>query len=508
MVFESRIGEELEWRGLRADEAREECEWRSEMVETRIVAEYNYPPARLGLWGTWAFVPLWGLLAPFYLSILVFSCVLDPRILSSGAVESGGTLGLIGSALATLMLLFAGVALISFWSDNRMFLTRDGLRISAPMRLLSGFPREIAWRDIKSIRVVEGADNRRRGTLIVETDLRQLMIDLTGFGENDLERLVLSINLWAVASSKSESFQLCCDTFERKIGTGSGDGFTKMWEDELQHRFSATSFVPLEPGSLLKNGELSIIRQLSFGGLSAVYLCQARKRELFVLKELVVPCEGKSEVQEKARELFNREARMLVALDHPGIVKVFDSFVENGRNYLLLEYLAGSNLRDLVIERGPRREAEVLRWALSLCDVLDYFSYRKPPLVHRDLTPDNIVLTDDRRVVLIDFGAANDFIGKSTGTLVGKQCYMAPEQFRGKSVPASDIYSLGCTMFYLLTGAEPEPLTVSSPIALKSDVNPAVDAIVQKCTTMELSGRFVSATQLRNDLQNALRQYL
>jgi tRNA A-37 threonylcarbamoyl transferase component Bud32 len=475
------------------------------MVETQIVAEYNYPPARLGLWGTWAFAPVWGLFAPVYIAILLFSCMLDPRILTAGVSELGGPVGVLGSLFAMLLLLFVGLVLVTFWSDNKLYLTRDGLRISAPMRLLSGFPRDVGWRDIKSIRVTNTAGNDR-GTLIVETDLRQLLVDLRGLSEKDFERLVLSINLWATSSSKSESFQLCSDTFERTIG--SGDGLTKMWEDELQKRFSATSFVPLEPESELMNGELRIVRQLSFGGLSAVYLCQARKRELFVLKELVVPADANSALQEKARELFDREARMLVALDHPGIVRVFDHFVENGRNYLLLEYLPGSNLRDLVMEQGPQREPDVLRWALSLCEVLHYLSHRQPPLVHRDLTPDNIVMTLDRSVVLIDFGASNDFIGKSTGTLVGKQCYMAPEQFRGKAVPASDIYSLGCTMFYLLTGEEPEPLTVLSPMNLKADVRLAVDAIVQKCTAMELSQRYASAAELRGELENALREYL
>src|SRR5262249_22800632 len=163
----------------------------------------------------------------------------------------------------------------------------------------------------------------------------------------------------------------------------------------------------------------------------------------------------------KAHELFNREAQLLSKLNHPQIVKVLDHFVENGRSYQLLEYLNGQDLRQHVRQNGVRREDEVLAWGIQMAEILKYLHEQDPPIVHRDVTPDNFVLRQDGSIVLIDFGAANEFVGNATGTLVGKQAFISPEQFRGKSVTASDIYALGGTLHFLLTGEDPEALSTS-----------------------------------------------
>src|SRR5208282_5715590 len=119
-----------------------------------------------------------------------------------------------------------------------------------------------------------------------------------------------------------------------------------------------------------------------------------------------------------------------------------------------------------------------------------------PPIIHRDLTPDNLVMRDDGNIVLIDFGAANEFISKGTGTFVGKQSFIAPEQFRGKAVLQSDIYAFGCTLFYLLTGQEPEALDCSSPRRLDDKISLELDEAVQCCTQLEADDRYQSAAQL------------
>lgn len=474
------------------------------MSETEIVAEYKYLPAKIGFWTMIALVPGWGIFAPFFVAIVAFMMVIDPKIILNSSTF-GGPVGLLGAVIGMVLLTLAGVLLTVFWADNKIRITRDGVRIPGPLHLLSGFPRDSTWQDVKLINVTRSrADSPAK--LFIDLGKKKLGINLKSLKSNDVERLALSIELWAPPKSKSDSFQTFLETFGRQ-SAGALPTFTQMWEEELQQRFSATSFVPLEPDASLRGGELRVLRQLSFGGLSAIYLCQAKKRDLYVLKELVIPGDAKDEVKEKALELFNREAEMLMKLKHPAIVKVYDHFVEQGRHYMLLEYLQGANLRQTVIENGPQNEAEVLRWSLGIAELLHYFEKLDPPLIHRDLTPDNIVLKPDRTLVLIDFGAANDFIGKSTGTLVGKQCYMAPEQFRGKAVPASDIYSLGGTMFFLLTAEDPEPLSSLSPKELRSSLQPATDAIVRKCTSMEASQRFTSAGDLIEALNDALKEF-
>jgi serine/threonine-protein kinase len=98
---------------------------------------------------------------------------------------------------------------------------------------------------------------------------------------------------------------------------------------------------------------------------------------------------------------------------------------------------------------------------------------------------------------MIDFGAANEFVGKATGTLVGKQSFIAPEQFRGKATTQSDLYALGCTLHFLLTGAEPVPLSVSHPRTINPAVSPRMDALVASLTAMNVEDRVSSATQLK-----------
>jgi serine/threonine-protein kinase len=163
--------------------------------------------------------------------------------------------------------------------------------------------------------------------------------------------------------------------------------------------------------------------------------------------------------QQKLLQQFDREAAILTRLAHPQIVKVRDHFVEKGRSYMVMEHIAGQNLRKLVLQHGFCDEPFAVEIGIQLAEVLAYLHGQSPAVVHRDVTPDNIIWNGStRRLHLVDFGAANIFVGKGTGTLIGKRSYMAPEQFRGKAEPASDVYALGASMYFLLTGRDPLPL--------------------------------------------------
>ncbi len=112
------------------------------------------------------------------------------------------------------------------------------------------------------------------------------------------------------------------------------------------------------------------------------------------------------------------------------------------------------------------------------------------------------MLTPDGRLFMIYFGAANEFVGAATGTIVGKQLYISPEQFRGKAVPASDVYALGATMHYLLTGEEPEALCAANPKSVRDEVSIATSELVSQCMQQDLTDRIQTA----RDLLNALAQ--
>jgi serine/threonine-protein kinase len=188
-------------------------------------------------------------------------------------------------------------------------------------------------------------------------------------------------------------------------------------------------------------------------------------------------------------------------LNHERIASVFDYFVENNHNYIALEYVDGKDLRKYISEKGPQNELTVLRWAIEISEILSYLHSLEPPVVHRDLTPDNLLLEADGSITLIDFGAANEFIGVATGTVVGKQSYISPEQFRGKATPASDYYSLGASLSYLLTGKDPEALSVCRLSEICPHISSDIESLIIDLTSLSESDRLQSATELRKRCQ-------
>lgn len=166
----------------------------------------------------------------------------------------------------------------------------------------------------------------------------------------------------------------------------------------------------------------------------------------------------------KQLELFEREAQVLSQLDHPGIPNYIDYFqtdTEQNRCFYIVQELApGRSLADLVQEGWRASEAEVRQLGVKVLNILKYLHDLTPPIIHRDIKPQNIIRSDDGQIYLVDFGAVqnvyqNTMVGS---TVVGTYGYMAPEHFQGKAVPATDLYSLGATLLFLLTHCAPADL--------------------------------------------------
>lgn len=274
--------------------------------------------------------------------------------------------------------------------------------------------------------------------------------------------------------------------------------FTTMWDEEFSTRYSPTLFVPLEAGHALRGGAITVNELVACGGSAAIYSAKYSDGRQIIVKEAVIPKNSSEQLKSKAIEMFNREALFLTKLNHSNIAKVFDHFVENDHHYEVLEFIDGLDLRRFVKERGPQPEDFVLNWAEQICEILVYLHSQEPPVIHRDLTPDNLVLRVDGQLVLIDFGAANAFVGTATGTMVGKQAYMPIEQLRGKSVPQSDIFSLGGTMYFLLTGKDPRPLEVAQ---VTGDGPTSLNPLLASCTALELENRCASSKELLADIK-------
>lgn len=353
----------------------------------------------------------------------------------------------------------------------------------------------------------KGKDNRK--IFVYFKSGGHAYIDLKRMSRKGAELLFIALESHCMNCSRSPQVRFEGDDGrflekKRQVREESPKSFTELWEQEMQDHFSATTFVPLKKGKLLRGGRIRILMQIAAGGLSAIYLAETPEKELRVIKEATLPPTLEQSSREKAKELFAREATILQRLNHPKIAKVLDYFIEDGRDYLVLEFVPGHTIRQLVRQNGPMKEEEALAYAMQVADVLEYLHCRTPPVLHRDITPDNLVVREDGQVVVIDFGAANEILGTATGTLIGKQAYIAPEQFRGKSDVRSDIYALGGSIHFMLTGKDPEALLTSYPRSVKTDVSPGVDILVAECTELELEKRVASAGVLYDKIEHVL----
>jgi len=307
---------------------------------------------------------------------------------------------------------------------------------------------------------------------------------------DDLNKLLIASRTLAPTDEREKEDLANPEQSENQISRMPLDitTFTSLWESELTMRFRATTYVPLVPGRTLSTG-IVVEKALSYGGSSAIYLARRKHGAPVVLKEFVVADSLSEQARSKALDMFKKEALLLSKLEHKDIAKIYDHFLEDGRHYMTLEYIQGEDLRRLVARRGPISERKVSQWMRQILKVLLYLEKQTPPLVHRDLTPENIVLRPKGSLALIDFGAANEFIGTATGTVVGKQGYISPEQFRGKAELRSDIYSLGCTAHFLLTAKEPEALMQSSPKNFNKQVTDNMNDLIMQMTCQKVEER-------------------
>ncbi len=205
----------------------------------------------------------------------------------------------------------------------------------------------------------------------------------------------------------------------------------------------------------LRSGRYAVTKTLGGGGqgetLEAV---DKRDGRLVAVKRFRI----KGAESWKDVELAEREARVLSSLDHPSLPRYIEHFEESGALYLVMEKIEGETLRELSRRQGSDQQ-QVIRLLNDVADVLDYLHRRTPPLIHRDIKPSNIIRRPDGAFALVDFGSVRDCLKPEGGsTVVGTFGYMAPEQFQGRALPASDIYGLGATALALLTGMDPEKL--------------------------------------------------
>lgn len=269
----------------------------------------------------------------------------------------------------------------------------------------------------------------------------------------------------------------------------------------------------LSPGTELAN-RYRMIRLIAQGGMSNIYLCyDMKENRQMVVKEMSAQY-GDPQEQALAEKHFNQEADLLRSLRHRNLPKATDKFSQGGKFYFVMEFVEGEDLAKILASSpGPIPEEKVARWAHQIATVLYFLHCHKDPqtqksepIIFRDIKPSNIMLCKDT-VKLIDFGIARHFNPYKKGDTmrIGSPGYAPPEQYSGQTDPRSDIYSLGVTMYHLLTKKDPSATQTPFRLPPIKTINPGVSSkmayIIDKATQLDPANRYSTALEMKKDLE-------
>jgi serine/threonine protein kinase len=249
--------------------------------------------------------------------------------------------------------------------------------------------------------------------------------------------------------------------------------------------------LPLKEGEVLR-GRYKIRERIGSGGMGNIYLADDLRLEgrRCALKEVEHDRTLGEKILKEAREQFLREATVLARLDHPNLPKVSDFFSVSLKDYLVMDFVAGSDLRSLMLNAKQNnqflKEVDVLNWANQICDALNYLHTQEPPLVHRDIKPSNLKLTPEGLIKLVDFGLVKVLApDEVTITVIqgqGTALYTPLEQYGGADSHTdirSDVFAFGATLYHLLTNQSPaearerflNPNSLTSPRKINPEIS-------------------------------------
>ncbi len=262
-------------------------------------------------------------------------------------------------------------------------------------------------------------------------------------------------------------------------------GYDAILNNETQHPYD--------------NRHYRLTRIIKHGGQGSVYEGIDQHGRRYAIKEMLDSFTRTEELDE-AIERFNAEANLLQNLSHPRIPRVYSHFTDGGRHYLTMDFVKGKDLEQIVEQQGALPESQVLEWAMQICDVLDFL--HKNGYVYRDMKPSNVMLdATDGTIKLVDFGIAKVFQTTTPqGSQIGTPGYAPPEQYQGIATPASDIYALGATLHYLLTGRDPTehaPFSFEPPRNINRHISRRTSDAITKALTMDAPARFDTVAEFR-----------
>jgi len=274
----------------------------------------------------------------------------------------------------------------------------------------------------------------------------------------------------------------------------------------------------IENGTILQNRYL-IEKQIGAGGMGAVYLAVDQRFESYVaIKETFYK-------EDELGVAFEREARLLNGLRHPNLPHVSDHFTESNGHFLVMQFIEGEDLFEILKREGAFPLPDVLGWTNGLLDALDYLHSQEPPVIHRDIKPQNLKITTRGDIILLDFGLAklnSDDTQNALSVFGYSRKYSPLEQIQGTGTDArSDIFALGATMYHLLTGKPPidvlarasaivagNPDPLESANAVNEEIPVGIASVLNSALALNSAARFVSAKAMRQALEYAVNSNL
>lgn len=425
-------------------------------------------------------------------------------IILGAAVPSGAAIGgafwishnyYVQVAAISIFLLLAVKVLKILASPTEIQVDDTGLRVLRRLWNYRTTLSAIQWQNLAAIKCVHPesvTDPALWQIALLAKDGSQVSIDLGGLMNSaSKEALLKAFEKYAPQVERD------ADVYT-SLHAGENQTYTDLWLSALTQPPQREKLLPLERGLVLKGGDYTVAAMHASGGQGLVYLANRSEESgddeshNLIIKEAMLPLYVSEEARRKAVERFDRDARLLSQLDSPHIAKVVDYFIEDHRSYLVTERIFGQDLRTCVEEDGPMTASAILELLPQMLAGLKYIHSRTPAVVHHDFTPDNLICSTSGQLVLIDFDVAREQSTRTLATMVGKQAYTPPEQLRGQAGPASDIYALGATLYFLASGENPRPISRNSLPSARQD-SPQwriLDEIISGCTILDTSNRF------------------
>jgi tRNA A-37 threonylcarbamoyl transferase component Bud32 len=402
--------------------------------------------------------------------------------------------------LACLLLALAALLVLQLLRllarPTAVVLSPEGLQLESKNLGLRFALCRFAWKDLKAVALQKSSRSLHHDQLVFcgKKGSPLVVLDLKSLSRTGCRQLLKkAVQAWAPGAEIDPGFM--------ETAAAPRKSYTELWLSSLNTPPRRDRLAPLRRGACLKAGSVRILDTIGAGGQGVAYLAEyvdplLDLSEEVVVKEFILPVYVDRRARLQALERFEHEARVLSSLGHEHIVGLKDHFIEDHRAYLILERIKGQSLRKLASGKGLRDEELLRKLTRQMCEVLSCLHSQSPPVVHRDFTPDNLMLAQGEVLKLIDFNVAYQSSGEARTSVVGKHAYMPPEQFAGRPCVESDIYALGATLYYLLAGSDPEPFCQYGTPPDCLELSPVWHEIIRGCTALELTERFHSPSEI------------